>query len=169
MSPDDHLRPYLNPDLALPLGLRSEQPLVQCVKGCNPAYEELMQRSLTTDCNGCDSDLAFHNFTTTHCASPRCLDVKTDCVYHTWMRPKKPIKSQHIHALEIKCLSSYVVALSSIHPSGTLPKVDLETLFGLPTDSAKCQVQHMHATTWLGSLSLSWCAGVQFVRVGKDG
>ena len=181
MSLHDHLQLYLNRGLTpVPLMFHCEQLLMRCGNRCNPAREDLMQWSLTTNRNGCDSNVAFRNFAATHDVPLGCRVVKTGCGYHIWGKPKKPIELQHINNVEIKYPGSYVLALRSIHRSsvpyvfeiasnGTLPEVGFDTLLGLPTDSAKCQVQQIHATIWLGSQSLPWCGKVEIVQVGKDG
>jgi len=181
MSLHDHLQLYLNLGLTLvPLRFHCKQLPVRCGNGCNPAREDLMQWSLTTNRNGCDSDVAFRNFAATHDVPAGCPVVKTGRGYHIWGKPKKPIKSQRINGVEIKYLGNYVVAPPSIHLSGvpyvfeiasngTLPEVDFDTLLWLPTDSSMCQVQRIHATTWLGLKSLPRCGKVELVQAGKDG
>lgn len=148
MSLHDHLQLYLSLGLTpVPPKFRCKQPLVRCGNGCNPAREELMQWSLTTNLNGFDSDLAFRNFAATHNVLPRCPLVKTGRGYHIWLRPRKPVPSQRIGDVEIKCLGSYIVAPPSIHPNGAryvflvapdgaLPKVDLEAWLCPSVDKA---------------------------------
>ena len=91
----------------------------------------------------CDSEDAYLDFMATHRVPPDCPIVKTGRGYHIWVRPRKPIRSQRVNGVEVKCLGSYVVAPPSIHPSGLpyvfevspngcLPEVDLEALLGLP-------------------------------------
>jgi len=172
MSLNDHLQLYLNLSLTLvPLRFQRKQLLVRCGNGCNPAREDLMQWSLTTNRNGCDSDVAFRNFAATH-GVPSCPVVKTGRGYHIWRKPKKPIKSQRINGIEIKYLSICLVAPPSIHPSGVPYVSEIAsngTLLGLSTDSAKCQVKRIYATTWPVSQSLPRCQKVQLVQAGKDG
>lgn len=90
----------------------------------------------------CDSEDAYQNFITTHKLPSNCPIVKTGRGYHIWLKPEKPIRSQHLDGVEVKCLGSYIVVPPSIHPSGTpyiftvpldgvLPEVDLEALFNL--------------------------------------
>lgn len=95
----------------------------------------------------CDSEDAYFGFITTHELPPDCPIVKPGRGYHIWVKPKKPIRSQRVGSIEIKCFGSYVVAPPSTHPcgvpyvfqvppNGVLPEVDLEALFNLPSDSA---------------------------------
>jgi len=97
----------------------------------------------------CDSESAFRNFTATHRLTSDCPVVKTGRGYHIWVKPKKPIRSQRVGNVEIKCLGSYIVVPPSTHPSGAsyvfqvppdgvLPEVDLEALFNL-TDNSGCK------------------------------
>ena len=155
----DELNHYLSLGLTLvPLKFRSKRSLVRWGNGWNPSIEQL-QPYFTHPANvgvlcgerlaviDCDSEDAFRNFIAEHGLPPGCPVVKTARGYHIWMKPKKPIRSQRVGSLEIKCLGSYIVAPPSIHPSGmsyvfqvrpngTIPEVDLEGLFSLPSDNA---------------------------------
>jgi len=84
-----------------------------------------------------DSEDEYFRFIATHRLPPDCPVVKTGRGYHISVKPRRPIRSQRVNGIELKCLGSYVVAPPSIHPSGSpyvfqvapneaLPVVDLE-------------------------------------------
>jgi len=155
MSIHDHLRLYRSLGLtAIPLKPRYKVPLVKWRDGWNPSPKELERFACDPSVNwgvrcgenlviDCDSADAFRSFTATHGLPPGCPVVKTGRGYHIWVKPKKPVSSQRLGNVEIKCLGSYIVAPPSIHPSGapyvfevapdgSLPEVDLEALLGMP-------------------------------------
>jgi len=92
----------------------------------------------------CDSPDAHFSFITTLELLPDCSVLKTD--RSIWVKPKKSIRSQRVGSIEIKCLGSYVVAPSSVHPCSVpyvfqvLPnrvrrEIGRGTLFNLPSDN----------------------------------
>jgi len=98
-----------------------------------------------------DSDDEYFHFIATHRLPLDCPVVKTNRGHHLWVRPRRPVRSQRVKGVEIKCLGSYVVAPPSIHPSGSpyvfevapnelLPEVDLEALLGLPTQETSSEI-----------------------------
>ena len=159
MNVRDHLQLYLNFGLIpIPLKPRSKEPLVRWGNGWNPTQKELQLWASRPGINwavrcgdklaviDCDSEDAYSHFIDTHKLPRDCPVVKTGRGYHIWFKPRAPVKSQRVDGTEIKCLGSYIVAPPSIHPNGTpyaflvapdgsLPEVDLDGLFRLPTRS----------------------------------
>lgn len=89
-----------------------------------------------------DEPGAYHRFVQEHPEAASWPRVKTGRGHHLWLKPTKPMRSQRVNGVEIKCLGSYVVAPPSVHPTGalysfeippdgTLPEVDLERLLVL--------------------------------------
>lgn len=155
MSLHDELKHYLSLGLTLiPLKFRYKRPLVRWVNGWNPSIEQLQGylaqlASVGVLCGeslaviDCDSPDAHFSFIATHELLPDCPVVKTG--RSIWVKPKKPIRSQRVGSIEIKCLGSYVVAPSSVHPcsvpyvfqvlpNGVLREIGLGALFNLPGD-----------------------------------
>ena len=98
-----------------------------------------------------ESEDDYSRFIATHRLPPDCTLVKTGRGYHIWAKPKKPIRSQRVDGVEIKCLGSYVLAPPSVHPSGSsyvfivapngsLPEVDIEAVLGLSTQETSPEV-----------------------------
>ena len=134
MKLHDELQHYSSLGLTIiPLKFRSKRPVVRWGNGWNPSIEQL-QSYFTIPANvgvlcgkslaviDCDSDKAYFDFITTHALPPDCPVVKTGRGYHVWVKPKKPIRSQRVGSIEIKCLGSYVVAPPSIHPRNPAEK-----------------------------------------------
>jgi hypothetical protein len=150
----DYLQVYLDLGLTpIPLKPRSKEPLVKWGNGWNPTLKELKRRARQPGINwgiqcgaeiaalDFDSENAFRSFIEAHPEANSWPSSKTGRGYHLLMRPKKPIRSQRLDGIEIKCLGSYVVVPPSIHPSGTeycfekplngnLIEVDIEELLG---------------------------------------
>lgn len=137
----------------VPLRPRSKTPLVKWRNGWTPTLAHLKRFAASLGLNWgvrCGAELAaldfdsedcFHTFLDRHPETASWPRVKTGRGYHIWLRPKKPVRSQRLGDVEIKCLGSYIVAPPSIHPSGSpyvfetapngaLPEVDLEALLG---------------------------------------
>lgn len=137
----------------IPLKQRSKVPLVKWQDGWNPTADVLGHWLAKPGTNwgvrcgeklavlDFDSDDSFHSFLEAHPEANSWPRVKTGRGFHLWVRPKKPIRSQRLNAIEIKGVGSYVVAPPSIHPSGvpyafevvpdgSLPDLDLEALLG---------------------------------------
>ncbi|MFH0847755.1 MAG: bifunctional DNA primase/polymerase [Chloroflexota bacterium] len=156
MTRTDLLRLYQRLGLTLiPLNPRSKAPpLVKWRNGWEPTPAELEWWLAKPGINWgarCGPELAAMDFDTPDAfygflqAHPQAISwprVRTGRGFHLWVRLKKPIRSQRVDCLEVKCLGSYVVAPPSIHPSGApytfeiapdgaLPEVDLEELLGL--------------------------------------
>lgn len=149
-----HLQLYQRLGLTpIPLKPRSKEPLVKWGTRWNPTSEELERWAARPSINwgvrcgeslavlDFDSEDAYYEFVKEHRLPPDCPVVRTARGFHVWLRPQKPIRTQRLDGVEIKCLGSYVVAPPSIHPSGapyrfkagpngTLPEVDLEQLLG---------------------------------------
>jgi len=154
----DEIKHYLNLGLTIiPLKFRSKRPLVRWANSWNPSIEQL-QSYFTRPANigvlcgeslaviDCDSEDVYSDFIASHQLPPDCPIVKTSRGYHIWMKPKKPIRSQRVGSIEIKCLGSYIVVPPSLHPSGVsyvfqvppngaLPEVDLKALLNLPSSN----------------------------------
>jgi len=132
MSVYEHLQLYLRLGLTpVPLKWRSKKPMVKWRNGWNPTAEDLEAWASRPDINwgapcgpnlaviDCDSEELFHDFTSTYHLPPDCPVVKTGRGYHVWVKPERPIRSQRVSGVEIKCIGSYVVAPPSVHPSRT--------------------------------------------------
>jgi len=127
-----------------------KRPLVRWRNGWNPTAEELEQRN-SKGCNWgvrCGPELAawdfdatgaFHRFLQVHPEVNSWPRTRTGRGFDLWVRPKKPVRSQRLDGVEVRCLGSYIVAPPSIHPTGTpytfeiapkgvLPEIDLEEL-----------------------------------------
>ena len=140
--------------MPIPLKPRSKEPLVKWGNDWHPTPEDIGRWFASPRVNVAvrcgeniaaldfDSEASFHEFIATHDLPQNCPLVKTGRGYHIWLRPTKPIRSQVINGVEIKCLGSYIVAPPSLHPSGirygfevapngALPEIDLEAFLGL--------------------------------------
>ena len=113
----------------IPLKLCSKEPLVRWGKGWNPTASELWRWAAKPDINSSvrcgpelggldfDSEDAFETFLNSHPKAAVWPRVKTRRGYHLWVKPKKPIRSQRVGDVDVKCLGTYVNALPSIQPS----------------------------------------------------
>jgi len=147
--------------VAIPLKPRSKVPLVKWSdENWKPSPVELESWALTPGINwgvrggenlaaiDFDSEDEYSHFIAKHRLPVDCPVVKTRRGQHIWVKPRKPIRSQRINGIEIKCLGGYVVAPPSVHPSGSpyvfivapngsLPVVDLEALLNLPIEQER--------------------------------
>jgi hypothetical protein len=147
----------------IPLKPRSKEPLVKWGDGWNPSPAELKQWAAKPGINWgvrCGPQLvvldfdtadAFYSFLQTHPEAGSWPRSRTGRGHHIWVKPRKPVRSQRLDGVEVKCLGSYVVAPPSIHPNGTdytfevapdgsLPEVDLEDLLGVPQGKVEDKV-----------------------------
>ncbi len=148
----------------IPLKPKSKVPLVKwSAKQWQPSSAELKSWASTPGINwgvrggenlaaiDIESEDEYFHFIGKYQLPPDCPVVKTGRGYHIWVKPRRPIRSQRVNGIELKCLGSYVVAPPSIHPSGSryvfqvapngsLPVVDLEDLLNLPKEQYRDQV-----------------------------
>lgn len=139
----------------IPLKSQRKEPLVRWKEGDwepdEPTLLALARRGVTNWAVRCGKELAvldidshekFDAFLKTHPVLAGCPRVRTARGGHIWFKPKRPLPSQRLEDVELKCLGSYIVAPPSTHPSGrpytfevvpngALPLVDLEELLGL--------------------------------------
>jgi len=169
----------------IPLKPKSKVPLVRWSdESWKPTSVELEAWALKPDINwgvrcgenlaviDCDSEGAYSHSIAKYRLPRSCPVVKTGHGYHIRLKPKRPIKSQRVDDVEIKCLGSYVVAPPLIHPNrtlyiflvalnGTLPEVHLSGLFRLPTSST---VPHSSGATAPGNFALRYCGRARLNR-----
>ena len=110
---------------------RSKQLLVRLGHGWNAICQEFERWFANPKANiglrcgdnlavvDCDYEEAFHNITVTHDLATGCPVIRTGPGNHIWLKPIRPIQSRHLNGVEIRCLAYYVVAPSSVQPSGT--------------------------------------------------
>ena len=123
---------YLQIQLPLiPLKPQSKDPLVRWGDIWNPTSEGLERRfanhsvNISVRCRdkvavvGCDPEEVFRNFRATCDLLSGCRVIEADRGYYIWGKPRKPVRSQRINSVEVKCLGSHVVAPPPIHPTGT--------------------------------------------------
>jgi hypothetical protein len=145
--------------IPIPLKYRSKEPLVKWGNGWNPTDTEV-QKWQKSGCNWgvrCGPELAvldfdspdtFQDFLQAHPESALWPGVKTARGFHIWVKPRAPVGSQRVTAVEIKCTGSYIVAPPSVYPSGiryvfevepsgALPEVDLEAMLGLTSATSR--------------------------------
>ena len=65
----------------------------------------------------CDYGEALHTITVSRDLPTSCPVVKTGRGDHVWLKPSRPIRSQRLNDVEMKCPGTYVVDLPSIQPS----------------------------------------------------
>ena len=142
----------------IPLKPKSKAPLVKwSAEHWQPSPAELKSWASTPGINwgvrggknlaalDFDSEEEYLDFKAKHRLPPDCPVVKTGRGYHIWVKPRKPIRSQRVNGVELKCIGGYIVAPPSIHPSGatyvfqvapngSLPEVDLQALLNLPIE-----------------------------------
>jgi hypothetical protein len=113
----------------IPLKPRSKEPLVKRGDGWNPIPEELACWAAKPGLNWavrCGPKLAvldfdcqdtYHKFARKHALPPGCPVVRTGRGFHIWGKPLKPMGSQRLDGIEVKCMGSYIVAPPSAHPN----------------------------------------------------
>jgi len=165
-----YLSEYLHLGLTpIPLKPRRKEPLVKWGDGWKPTPEELERWAAKAGINWgvrCGPELAaldfepsdaFYSFLQAHPQASSWPRLKTGRGYHLWVKPKKPVASQRLDGVEVKCLGSYVVAPPSIHPngtrytfevapSGTLPEVDLQESLELGQIDSCAKLRHYESS-----------------------
>jgi hypothetical protein len=113
----------------IPLEPRSKKFLVKRGDGWNPIPEELASWAAKPGLNWAvrwgpelavldfDCQDTYHKSARKHALPPGCPVVRTGWGFHIWGKPLKPMGSQRLDGIEVKCMGSYIVAPPSAHPN----------------------------------------------------